>query len=83
MMGSSQNTYMKNRPTYKKKWATIFGDYKKIQDYMVGTSHKEEFWNNPLPNRTTFNLQRFFYKVIYEMIDAFMNSWPIFELSHS
>jgi hypothetical protein len=77
-MGSSQNTRMKNGPTYKKKWATIFGEYKKIQDYMVGTSHKEEFWNILPANRMALNLQRLFHKVIYEMIDAFMNSWPIF-----
>jgi hypothetical protein len=83
MMGSSQYTCMKNRPTYKEKWGTIFGDYKKMQDYMVGTSHKEEFWNIHLANRTTLNLQRLIYKVIYEMIDAFMSSWPISELSHS
>jgi hypothetical protein len=36
---------------------------------MVGMGHNEEFWN----------LLRMFNKDIYEMIDAFMNTRPIFK----
>jgi hypothetical protein len=34
MMGFGNNTHVRNGSTCKEKWATIYGDYKRIQDYM-------------------------------------------------
>ncbi len=45
MMGFGQITHMKNKLNYKEKWATIYGDCKKDQDYMVGACRNEDYWN--------------------------------------
>jgi hypothetical protein len=37
-----------------KKWAIVYGDYKQIQNCMVGTNHDEGFWNMPSTNKITF-----------------------------
>jgi hypothetical protein len=50
---------------------------------MVGMVHNEEFWNLSPLERLELNLLRMFNKNIYEMIDAFMNTRPIFKPSHS
>jgi hypothetical protein len=54
MKWSNRNTHILNEPIYKKKWATFYGDYKQIQNYMVGTNHDEGFWNMPSTNKIMF-----------------------------
>jgi hypothetical protein len=37
-----------NDPTCKDKWGAIYGNLKKIHDYMGGVIHNEKYWNiNP------------------------------------
>lgn len=83
MMGFGHNTHMRNVPTCKEKWATIYGDYKRIWDYMGVTCQNEFFWNMCAANRLASNLPRLFNKSIFKMIDSFMSKRPIFEPPHS
>jgi hypothetical protein len=83
VVGFGQNTHMSNGPACKKKWITIYGNYKNIQDYMVGIGHSQDHWNIIPLDKITLNLPRMFNKVIYEMINAFMSNKPIFEPTHS
>jgi hypothetical protein len=46
---------------------------------MASTDQNEDYWNILREDRMTLNLWRLFYKMIYEMIDAFMSNMPIFE----
>jgi hypothetical protein len=46
---------------------------------MASIDKNEDYWNIPLQDRIALNLWRLFNKMIYEMIDAFMNNLPIFE----
>jgi len=43
MMGCGHNAHVKNGPTCKEKWRTLYNDYKQIWDYMVRMGHKEKF----------------------------------------
>jgi hypothetical protein len=83
MMRFGHNTHMKNVPTYKEKWATIYRDYKRIWDYMGVTCQNEDFWNMCATNRLASNLPRLFNKSIFKMIHSFMSRRPIFEPPHS
>ncbi len=56
MIVFGQITHMKNKPTYKEKWATIYGDCKKNWDYMVGACHNEDYWNTTVEERVSWNL---------------------------
>jgi hypothetical protein len=53
---------------------TIYSNYKKIRDYIVGTGHNEELWSMFTINRVSMNLPKVFNKNIYEMIDSFMKT---------
>jgi len=64
----------KNGLAHKGKWATMYGDYKRIWDYVVGTCHNDEYWNILPPNKVPLNSVEFFNKGIYKMIDAFMSN---------
>lgn len=46
---------------------------------MASIDWTEDYWNIPPQDRMTLNLWRLFKKMMYEMIDAFMNNMPIFE----
>jgi hypothetical protein len=59
----------------------MYGDYKRIWDYVVGTCHNDEYWNILPPNKVPLNLRKFFNKVIYKMIDAFMSNRLMFKPS--
>jgi hypothetical protein len=74
MMGFGHNTHVKNGSTCKEKWATIYGDYKRIQDYMGVTSQNEHFWNMFATNKLASNLLKLFNKSVFEMINLLMNS---------
>ncbi len=43
MMGCGHNAHVKNGPTCKEKWTTLYNDYKWIWDYMVEMGRKEKF----------------------------------------
>jgi hypothetical protein len=78
MMGFGHNTHIRNVPTYKQKWTTIYGVYKRIWDHTGVTCQNEDFWNMCAANILTSNLPKLFNKSIFKMIDSFMNRRPIF-----
>jgi hypothetical protein len=41
VMGFGNNTHMKNKLACEKKWSIMYYNLKKIQEYMLGTSHNE------------------------------------------
>jgi hypothetical protein len=44
MMASNHSPHVKNRPTYKENlWTTIYNDYKRIQNYTIGTRHMKSY----------------------------------------
>ncbi len=71
----------KNGLAPKGKWATMYGDYKRIWDYVVGTCQNDEYWNILPPNKVPLNLLKFSNKMIYKMIDAFMSNRLMFKPS--
>ncbi len=83
MMGFGHNTLIRNVPTYKEKWATIYGVYKRIWDHTGVMCQNEDFWNMCATNILASNLLKLFNKSIFKMIDSFMNRRPIFESPHS
>jgi hypothetical protein len=42
-MGFGNNTHMKTKLAYEKNLSIMYCNLKKIQEYMVGTRHNEEF----------------------------------------
>jgi hypothetical protein len=44
--------------------------------------HNEKFWNMSTTNRVSMNLPKVFSKNIYEMINSFMKTKPIFQPPH-
>ncbi len=81
-MASNHSAHVENGPTCEEKWTTLYIDYKWIQDYIVGMGHNEFFQNMSIPDKVSMNLFRMFNKSIYEMIDAFMKTRPIFQPPH-
>jgi hypothetical protein len=43
VMENRNSTYERYMATYKDKWSVIYGDFKKIFDYMNGTGSNEEY----------------------------------------
>ncbi len=82
-MASSQSANIRNGPTCKETWTTIYNDYKQIRDYTIGVGHNEKFWNMSITNRVNTNLSKVFRKNIYEMINSFMKTRAIFQPSYS
>jgi hypothetical protein len=70
---------LRNGPACKEKWASIYDEYRRIQDYMVGTGHNEEKWSISPADKMAQDLPRVFVKSICEMMDAFKSSRPNFE----
>jgi hypothetical protein len=76
MMGFGHNTHIRNVPTYKEKWATIYGVYKRIWDHMGVTCQNEDFWNMCATITLTSNLPRLFNNRKFKMIYSFMIEGP-------
>jgi len=73
----------RNKPTYKDKWGSLYGDYKKIHDYQNVTCHNEEYWDMSTKDKVSHGLLTNFSKVFFELIDIFMNNRPCFNPPHS
>jgi hypothetical protein len=82
VIASSHSAHIKNGLACKETWTTIYNYYKQIRDCTVGTGCNEEFWNMSITNRVNMNLSKAFRKNIYEIINSFMKTRPIFQPSH-
>jgi hypothetical protein len=60
VMSLGSTIHLKNGPMCKDKWCSIFGDSKKIYNYMASTRHNEKYWAMNIANKTSFNLSRTF-----------------------
>jgi hypothetical protein len=52
--------HLKNGPMCKDKWCFIFGNSKRIYDYMVVIGHNEKYWAMNIVNKTFFNFSKSF-----------------------
>jgi hypothetical protein len=77
------NTNVKNGLACKEKWATIYGDYKRIQDYMGVMRQNDHFWSMFATNKLAYLSPVLFNKNIFKIIDSFMSNQPIFQPPHS
>jgi hypothetical protein len=48
------------------KWGALFGEYKKIRDWMKGTGHNENYWTMDPERREHFDLPKYFISSHYE-----------------
>jgi hypothetical protein len=81
-MALNHSAHAKNEPACKEKWTTLYIDYKRIRDYIIGMGHNEFFRNMSIIDKVSMNLLRMFNRSIYKMIDTFMKTRPIFQPSH-
>jgi hypothetical protein len=63
-----------NRPTYKDKWGSFYGDYKKTHDYQNVTCHNEKYWNMSIKNKVSQGLSKNFNKVF---LSSLTSSWIV------
>jgi hypothetical protein len=47
-----------NKITYKAKWGSFYGDYKKIHDYMGVIKHNKKNKDMPIENKVAQGLQK-------------------------
>jgi hypothetical protein len=43
VMNVSNSTHFKNGLTYKNKWVSVFGDFKKVYDYVANIGKNEKY----------------------------------------
>jgi hypothetical protein len=60
MMGCGHNAHVRNGPTCKEKWTTLYNDYKQIWDYMVRMGCNEKFLYVCIANKISMNLPMMF-----------------------
>jgi hypothetical protein len=83
VMDNFQFHHHRNGPTYKDKWGSLYGNYKKIHDFQSVTCHNEEYWDMSTKYKVSQGLLKFFSKMFIEFINIFMYSRPCFNPSHS
>jgi hypothetical protein len=49
-----------NKVTYKAKWGSFYGDYKKIHDHMGGIKHNKKNEDMPIEDKVAQGLQRLY-----------------------
>jgi hypothetical protein len=59
------STY-KKQPSCKDKWGLLTWDFLKIVNYMIGTSHNQEYWSLTSQEKAAFHLLQLFHKNFYE-----------------
>lgn len=67
-----------NGTTCKGKWGFMYGNYKRIHDYLCVTNHNENYWEMFVKYKATQGLSKNFNILFFELIDAFMNIKPCF-----
>jgi hypothetical protein len=83
VMANSHFHHHYNGPTYKNKWVSLYGDYKKIHEFQSVTCHNEKYWDMFAKYRVSQGLPIFFSIMFFGFINIFMNSIPCFNPSHS
>jgi hypothetical protein len=76
-------TNFHNGTCCKDKWRFIYGNYKKIIDYIGITNHNEDYLEMSIENRVTQGLPRSFSRTYFDLIDEFMHNRPCFNIPHS
>jgi len=67
----------------KDKWGSLYGDYKKINDFRSVTSHNENYWEMSIEDKLAQGLPKNFNKLYFDLIHDFMHSRPCFNPLHS
>jgi hypothetical protein len=75
--------HFRNGITCNVKWGSLYGDYKKIIDYMGTIGHNEDYWEMSTKDRVTQGLPRNFNKSYFDLIDEFMHNELCFNPPHS
>jgi hypothetical protein len=83
VMTNGHPKHFHNGTCCKDKWRFIYGNYKKIIDYISITNHNEDYLEMSIENRATQGLPRSFSRTYFDLIDEFMHSRPCFNIPHS
>jgi hypothetical protein len=83
MMGCGHNAHVKNGPTCKEKWTTLYSDLSEFGTTWSRWDTMKVIGYVYIANRISMNLLRMFSRNIHEMINAFMKTRPIFQPPHS
>ncbi len=78
VMASGFSHHVRNGPTCKDKWKIIYSDYCKVKDYMYTTGVNAYYWALLVQDRIALDLPHQFVREVYQIIEAFSSSWPIF-----
>lgn len=73
------STHMHNNLACKDKRGTIVGELKKIYDYKVGIRHDAKLLEY---EHARYSYRQHFGKIMYEIMEEFFGSRPIFQLTH-
>jgi hypothetical protein len=76
-------SYHRTGAMCQNKWGALFGEYKKIRDWMKGTGHNENYWTMDPERREHFDLPKYFISSRYEEMDAFLKDRPALNPVHT
>jgi hypothetical protein len=82
-MPNGHSKHFHTRTTCNNKWGSLYGNYKKIIDYMGVIGHNEDYWEMSTEDRVTQGLPRSFNKPYFDLIGEFMHNRLCFNLPHS
>ncbi len=82
-MANGHSKHFNNGTTCKNKWGSLYGDYKKIIDYMGVIGYNEDYWEMSTKDKVTQGLHKSFNKSYFDLIDEFMHNRLCFNPPHS
>jgi hypothetical protein len=77
-MASGFSHHVRNGPTCKDKWIIIYSDYCKVKDYMYTTGVNAYYGALSVQDRIALDLPHQYVREVYQIIEVFSSSWPIF-----
>jgi hypothetical protein len=83
VMANGHYKHFHNEATCKDKWVSLYGDYKKITNYMGVTSHNDNYWEMSIKDKVAPGLPKSFNMSYFDFIDQFMHNSMCFNLPHS
>ena len=82
VQAASSADFFRGFTAYKEKWATMYGDYKKLKDYKLATSHNEDYFKMTSKRRKELTLPANFVSFHFNEMDKFLSQRPILNPPH-
>jgi hypothetical protein len=76
-------SYYRDKDACRDKWQGIYGDYKRIYDYLKGTGVNQVYEELIPKERANAGLPRHFSPYYYQLIHSFCKDSPNVELPHA